>query len=88
MKIVLTEDVRPGDEFRLVVKPGNKAPACFITIVKGDIFVTRRLQDFLQLPLATPVVANWHGERRTDAFATTVGELRELAAHFDPPKKW
>lgn len=44
----------------------------------AELRVTRRAADLLDLP-ETPVLAHWHGEWRTDGFATTVGELKDKA---------
>lgn len=70
------EDLRPGSEFQITSSIGAKARATFIAALPGELRVTRRLSDLLDLPEDTPVIANWHGQYRTDAFATTVGELK------------
>jgi hypothetical protein len=82
--IDLTGDVRPGAEFRLTVKPWNAAPATFVAVTSTEIRVARRLVSLFDLPDATPVVAHWHGQYRTDGFALSVGELRALAAQKKP----
>lgn len=76
----ISGDVRPGQDFRLEAKPHNVAAGAFIALSGGEAIVTRRLSSILHLPDDTPVIANWHGQRRTDAFATTVGRLRDLAS--------
>lgn len=75
-------ELRPAAEFRLTTKPGNLAAASFVALGGDVVTVTRRLVDLLGLPNATPVLANWHGERRTDVFLLTVAELRALAAAY------
>lgn len=79
---MVIEGARPGKEFQLTYKPANCAPANFIAITDGKAIVSRRLNDILDLPDETPVVANWHGTYRTDAFSTTVGELRAQAKSY------
>jgi hypothetical protein len=76
----ITGDVRPGHEFELTAKPTSKSKATFIVALPGELRVTRRLSDILDLPDNTPVIAHWHGQHRTDGFATTVGELKQKAA--------
>jgi hypothetical protein len=73
-------DVRPGAEFELVCKPSNCAPSTFSALVPDGLFVTRRLTELFRFSDDTPVLAHWHGEWRTDGFATTVGELKARAA--------
>ena len=72
----ITGDVRPGHEFKLTNKPQSLSPATFRAALPCELRVTRRFSDLFDLPDETPVVANWHGTHRTDAFTTTVGELR------------
>lgn len=79
---IIGEFLRPGNEFRFVNKPANAAAANFIAINGEEVIVTRRATDLFTLPDNVPVIANWHGERRTDAFVLTVGELRTKAAEF------
>jgi hypothetical protein len=75
-------DVRPGEEFRFTKKPTNAADSTFITVVKDEILVTRRASDLFHLPDSQPVIAHWHGERRTDAFGMTIKELKKKAEEF------
>jgi hypothetical protein len=75
-------DARPEHEFQFENFPGNLAQAAFVAIVDGGAVVTRRATDLFELPDDCPVVANWHGQRRTDAFATTVGYLKKLGAEY------
>ena len=72
------EELRRADEFRLTAKPRNLAAASFIALLDGEVIVTRRLADLLMLPPTTPVLANWHGERRTDVFLMTLADLAHL----------
>ena len=72
------EDLRDGSEFRLTEVSHRKTSANFIAISNHEIIVTRRLSDILDLPQSTEVLANWHGERRTDLFRTNIGMLRNL----------
>ena len=73
-------DARPGEEFRLTVKPTVCARSTFTAFDGSEAICTRRLNDILGLPDATPVIAHWHGEQRTDAFLVTVGILKRKAA--------
>lgn len=72
-------DARPGHEFQFDAKPTVMAAAVFVAITEEGATVTRRFSNIENLPDDTPVVANWHGQRRTDAFITTVGELKRKA---------
>lgn len=79
-------DIRPGDEFRFEKSPGSAADAVFIALYLGNAIVTRRFDNLLLYPEHTPVIANWHGQYRTDAFSTTVGELiKKRNAFFGRP---
>jgi hypothetical protein len=69
-------DVRDGDEFELTADPANVAQGTFIALLPGEARVSRRLTDLFGLPDSTPVIANWHGQRRTDSFATSIAALR------------
>ncbi|HEY5299358.1 MAG TPA: hypothetical protein VIJ55_01670 [Acetobacteraceae bacterium] len=73
------ESLRPGTEFRFTVKPKNAAAANFLAITNDEIIVTRRATDLFALPDDVLMIANWHGERRTDAFLMTIRELRAKA---------
>ena len=79
MTTFVINGARPGSEFRLTAKATNTSNATFVAVEGSTIHVTRRLSDLFEFPDQTPVVAHWHGERRTDGFALTVGELRLLA---------
>lgn len=81
--IKVTGDVRPGGEFRLQRKASSLADATFIALLDGSARVTRRLTDLFGLPDETTVLANWHGQYRTDTFKLTIGELRRLARDED-----
>lgn len=83
MKIT-SESLRKGDEFRFVNKPSVMAAANFIAVAGDEIFVTRRATELFTLPDEVPVIANWHGERRTDAFLLMIGELKTKARDFGP----
>jgi hypothetical protein len=72
-------DLRPGSEFEFTSKPSNMAASTFTAITPERVIVTRRFTSLETLPPATPVIAHWHGERRTDAFLSTVGELQAKA---------
>ena len=78
MKIV-SDTLRPASEFQFVSKPTNAAAANFIAVKKDELIVTRRASDLFALPDDTTVIANWHGERRTDAFLLTIAELKAKA---------
>lgn len=79
--IKITGQYRNGSDFKLTVKPSNMANATFVMPLPDKARVTRRLTDLLELSIYsnTPVIANWHGNHRTDAFSTTIGELRQRA---------
>jgi len=72
-------DLRPGSEFEFTVKPSNMAASTFMAIAPERVIVTRRFTSIEILPPETVVIAHWHGERRTDAFLSTVGELKAKA---------
>ena len=78
MKVV-SETLRPGSEFRFVSRPTNMAAANFIAVKKDELIITRRASDLFALSDDTTVIANWHGERRADAFLLTVAELKAKA---------
>lgn len=78
------DSLRGGMEFRFLNKPGNAAAANFIAVTNDEVIVTRRATELFALPDNVPVIANWHGERRTDAFLLTVGELKAKATEFKP----
>jgi len=77
--ITITGEAREGSGFRLTTAPGRQAASTFIALLPGEARVTRRLADLLDLDDAVPAIAHWHGQYRTDAFATSIGELRGLA---------
>jgi hypothetical protein len=72
-------DLRPGSQFEFTTAPRNMAASSFVAIAADRVIVTRRFADLATLPADTPVIAHWHGQRRTDAFLTTVGELTAKA---------
>jgi hypothetical protein len=72
-------DLRPGAEFEFTSKPSNMAASTFTAVRPERVIVTRRFTSLESLPAETPVIAHWHGERRTDAFLSTVGELKAKA---------
>ncbi len=76
---IVSETLRPGSEFRFESKPTNMAAANFIAVKKDQLIITRRASDLFALADDTPVIANWHGERRTDAFLLTIAELKAKA---------
>jgi hypothetical protein len=43
------------------------------------VVVTHRFSSLAHLPPSTPVIANWHGGVRTEAFLSTVGDLKATA---------
>jgi hypothetical protein len=71
--------LRPGSEFEFTSKPSNMAASTFTAITPERVIVTRRFTNLESLPAETPIIAHWHGERRTDAFLSTVGELKAKA---------
>jgi hypothetical protein len=73
---------RPGHEFQITKPPHQAAQAWFVAVGPQEVLVTRYLSEVLALPDETPVVANWHGQFRTDAFSTSVGELRGKAKEY------
>ena len=79
MLSIIGDDLRPGDEFKFVSNPANRASSTFAALTSDGLLVTRRATDLFDLPKDTPVLAHWHGERRTDGFATTVGMLKAKA---------
>ena len=68
--IIKGDDLRDGSEFRFTTKPSSQAAAVFIAITSDGVITTRRYSDIAGMPGDTIVIANWHGERRTDAFRT------------------
>jgi hypothetical protein len=82
MKVV-SETVRPGSEFQFDSKPANMAAANFIAVTKDELLITRRASDLFALADDTTVIANWHGEWRTDAFLLTVAQLKEKAKAYE-----
>ena len=72
-------DLRPGSEFEFTAKPSSMAASTFTAIARERVIVTRRFTSLEMLPPETPVIAHWHGEWRTDAFPSTVGELKAKA---------
>jgi hypothetical protein len=76
-------DLQPGERFRFTSKPSNMAASTFTAVTPERLVVTRRFVNLRDLPPETPVIAHWHGERRTDAFLSTVGDLAAKAALFD-----
>jgi hypothetical protein len=83
----ITGDARPGAEFEMQTKPGNLTQATFVAVHGDEIRVVRRMTDVFDLPSITPVVAHWHGGSRTDGFATTVGDLKELSDEWMAAKR-
>jgi hypothetical protein len=81
------DDLRDGDEFEFTNKPSNLASALFIAITDDEVIATREFSALGRLPDKTPVIANWHGQHRTDGFLTTVGELKKKAAQYAGPGK-
>lgn len=84
MALDFTGDIKDGGAFRLTTKASSQANAVFIAQDGERIVVTRRAIDLLHLPDSTPVLANWHGQYRTDAFRLTIGGLRKLAEAYTP----
>jgi hypothetical protein len=76
-------DLRPGAEFEFTSKPSNMAASTFTAITPERVIVTRRFTSLESLPPDTPVIAHWHGERRTDAVLSTVGELSVKASTWE-----
>ena len=58
------------------------AASTFTAITPERAIVTRRFTNLAKLPPDTPVVAHWHGQYRTEAFVTTVGELLAKAGEW------
>jgi hypothetical protein len=79
MKITPCEkdDLRDGEEFIFVKKPTVQAPSTFTAVTNDEIIVTRRFSNIGHLPDATPVIAHWHGQYRTEGFLSTVGYLKK-----------
>jgi hypothetical protein len=77
--VKITGDVRDGSEFRFSAKPDNAAPSTFAAVLPNELRVTRHAAQLFGLPATTPVLAHWHGQYRTEGFATTVGELKAKA---------
>jgi hypothetical protein len=82
MSKITGNDIRPRSEFRFTNKPTNCAASTIAAVLPGELRVTRRASDLLNLPENTPVLVHWHGERRTDGFALTVGELKAKAKAY------
>jgi hypothetical protein len=76
-------DLQPGERFRFTGKPSNMAASTFTAVTPERVIVTRRFANLEKLPPETPVAAHWHGERRTDAFLSTVGELMAKATEWE-----
>ena len=72
---IVGADLRPGAEFKFTAKPSHAAASTFTAITPERVFVTRHFTAIETLPPETPVIAHWHGQYRTDAFLTTVGDL-------------
>jgi hypothetical protein len=81
----ITGEVRPGSEFRFADKPSNAAASTFAALVGGRLVVTRHATRLFHLSDDTPVLAHWHGQWRTEGFATTIGELKAKAREFGAP---
>lgn len=75
----ITGDVRLSKDFKITTKPANLASSTFSALTPDGLLVTRRLADFWGFSDDTPVLSHWHGEYKTDGFATTVGELKSKA---------
>jgi len=75
----ITGEVRVGSEFRFEKKISHKADSTFTAILPDSIVVTCRFEELCKLPENTTVLAHWHGNYRTEAFASTVGELNTKA---------
>ena len=75
-------DLRPGSEFRFTKAPHHAANSTFVALRDGRLFATRHATQLWDLPDDAPVIAHWHGERRTDGFATSVGELKKKAKEY------
>ena len=72
--------LRERNEFQILIRPENQASSTFMApISETEILVTRRAQELFHLPDETPVVAHWHGGRRTAAFSLTIGLLKAKA---------
>ena len=79
----ITGDVRPSAEFEFTCEPRNMAQSTFTALTNGKLIVTRRFTDLCSLPDDTPVLAHWHGERRTDGFSTTIAQLKAKSPDID-----
>ena len=79
----ITGCVKPGDQFRFEKPPHQAAQATFITFHDEKYIVTRYVNNLFKFDDKVTVIANWHGQYRTDAFATTVGELKEKAKFYN-----
>jgi hypothetical protein len=79
----ITGDVRQGAQFQFTNPPRRLASSTFSALVDGKLIVTRRATEIFHLPDNTPVLAHWHGEWRTDGFATTIAELKAKAQIVD-----
>ena len=80
MQIEGNGTLRDGAEFRFTSPTRNKAASTFTAILKNKVIVARCFDELRGLAPDTPVIAHWHGQYRTDAFLSTVGELRQKAA--------
>jgi hypothetical protein len=74
--------LRPGAEFKFTSKPSTMAASTFTAITPERVIVTRTFTDIAKLPPDTPVIAHWHGQYRTEAFSSTVGELAAKATEW------
>jgi hypothetical protein len=79
-------DLRVGEEFQFTNKPTSAAASTFAAVLPDELRVTRYASELFGLPDETPVLAHWHGNWRTDAYATTVGQLKAKAGAVMKPQ--
>lgn len=75
----ITGTVRPGNEFQFEKKASHMASSTFAAFTDKEVIVTRRFMDLCTPPDDMSVLAHWHGNYRTEGFASTVGELKSIA---------
>lgn len=78
MKIYGSE-LKPASEFKFTNTLTSMSASTFSALTEEGLFVSRTFYDLKDLPEETPVMAHWHGARRTDAFVGTLGEFKQLA---------
>jgi len=72
-------ELHPAVEFKFMNTLTSMSASTFSALTEEGLFVSRTFYDLCALPDNTPVMAHWHGARRTDAFVGTLGEFKQMA---------